>query len=244
PGDRRQPAPTERPGSAAGSTPGTRVTSATNDLGRVTAVRGSVVDVAFEGELPAIKEALRLLTDDRSVVLEVAHHVDPRIVRAIAMQHTEGLGRGQVVQRLHGPISVPVGHATLGRLMNFMGEPIDDGPALPPDTPRWPIHRASPELTAERWGMEFLETGIKAIDLLAPLVRGGKAGLVGGAGVGKTVLLQELIRTTVSTRGGMSVFAGVGERTREGNDLWLEMRETGVLQNAVLVFGQMNEPPG
>jgi F-type H+-transporting ATPase subunit beta len=217
---------------------------ATDERGTVTAIHGSVVDVEFAGELPSLKEALRLSVDGRSVVLEVAHHLDLHTVRAISMEHTEGLGRGLPVERLRTAITVPVGRPTLGRLFDFKGDPIDEGPALPPDLEWWPIHRPAPALTDGQWGSEFLETGIKAIDLLAPLVRGGKAGLVGGAGVGKTVLLQELIRTTFSKRGGLSVFAGVGERTREGNDLWLEMRETGVLANSVLLFGQMNEPPG
>ncbi len=210
--------------------------------GRVVAIHGSVVEVQFPGELPAINEALRLDDTGRLVVLEVAHHLDPHTVRAISMAHTEGLARGMLVERTGQPIMVPVGPPTLGRLFNVLGEPLDGG--APPAGERWPIHRPAPPLTAQQGAVEFLETGIKAVDLLAPLARGGKAGLIGGAGVGKTVLLQELIRTTVSRRSGVAVFAGIGERTREGSDLWLEMQETGVLPHCILVLGQMNEPPG
>ena len=210
--------------------------------GRVAAVRGSVVEVAFAGGLPALNEALRLREGGRTVVLEVAHHLDPHTVRAIALAHTEGLARGTAVERTGQPIQVPVGPQTLGRLFNVLGEPLDGEPA--PAGERWPIHRPAPSLEAQRHGLSFLETGIKVIDLLAPLARGGKAGLIGGAGVGKTILLQELMHSVNSNHGGRAVFAGVGERTREGNDLWLEMKETGVLANAVLVFGQMNDAPG
>lgn len=211
--------------------------------GKVTAVRGSVVEVEFRGDLPAINEALRALAGDRVIVLEVASHLDPRTVRAIAMSHTEGLARSMTVERTGQPITVPVGPKTLGRLFNALGQPLDGGDPLE-GVPRWPIHRPSPPLTAQRHGLEFLETGIKLIDLLAPLARGGKAGLVGGAGVGKTILLQELIRTMNRNHGGGAVFAGVGERTREGNDLWLEMQQTGTLEKSVLLFGQMNDAPG
>jgi F-type H+-transporting ATPase subunit beta len=213
------------------------------ETGRVTAVRGSVVEVAFPDGLPAINEALRLRDGGRTVTLEVAHHLDPHTVRAIALVHTEGLARGMAVARTGRPICVPVGGATLGRLFNALGEPLDGLSPLA-DGEWWPIHRPAPPLAAQRHGLEFLETGIKVIDLLAPLARGGKAGLVGGAGVGKTVLLQELIRTLSQDHGGAAVFAGVGERTREGNDLWQEMQQTGVLANSVLVFGQMNDAPG
>jgi F-type H+-transporting ATPase subunit beta len=211
--------------------------------GRLAAVRGAVVEVEFSEGLPAINEALRVSDGSRSVVLEVAHHLDAHTARAIALAHTEGLARGMVVERTGRPITVPVGPATLGRLFNVLGEPLDGG-----EPPRsevwWSIHRPPPPLTTRQRSLEFLETGIKAIDLLAPLARGGKAGLIGGAGVGKTILLQELIRTMNHDHGGVAVFAGVGERTREGNDLWLEMKETGVLANAILVFGQMNDAPG
>lgn len=214
-----------------------------NPNGRVTAVHGSVVEVVFEHGLPAINEALRLTAGEQPITLEVAHHLDPRTVRTIALAPTEGLARGTVVARTGGPIQVPVGPAALGRLMNVLGEPLDGGDPLD-GVERWPIHRAAPPLVAQRRGVEFLETGIKVIDLLAPLARGGKAGLIGGAGVGKTVLLQEFIRSVSYDHKGVSVFAGVGERTREGNDLWHEMQETGVLANAILLFGQMSDPPG
>jgi F-type H+-transporting ATPase subunit beta len=211
--------------------------------GRVTAVRGSVVEVVFQDDLPAINEALRLTAGQRTITLEVAHHLDPRTVRAIAMAPTEGLARGMAVARTGRPITVPVGLSTLGRLFNVLGEPLDGREPVDGDD-RWPIHRPAPALADQRRGVEFLETGIKVIDLLAPLPRGGKAGLIGGAGVGKTVLLQEFIRSVNHDHAGVSVFAGVGERTREGNDLWHEMQETGELENAILVFGQMSDPPG
>jgi F-type H+-transporting ATPase subunit beta len=211
--------------------------------GRVLAVRGSVVEIEFSEDLPAINEALCLNAGDRAVILEVAHHLDPRTVRAIALAHTEGLARGMTVDRTGQPIQVPVGPETLGRLFNVLGEPLD-GLAAPTTSQRWPIHRPAPSLAAQRRGLKFLETGIKVIDLLAPLARGGKAGLIGGAGVGKTILLQELIRTMGDNHGGVAVFAGVGERTREGNDLWLEMQQSGTLARSILVFGQMNDAPG
>jgi F-type H+-transporting ATPase subunit beta len=190
-----------------------------------------------------MNEALHVRPDGRTVVLEVAHHLDLHTVRAIAMGHTEGVARGMTVARIGRPIMVPVGPKTLGRLFNALGQPLDGGDPLD-DVEHWPIHRPSPPLEAERHALEFLETGIKLIDLLAPLARGGKAGLIGGAGVGKTILLQELIHTMNHNHGGGTVFAGVGERTREGIDLWLEMRQTGTLKNSVLLFGQMNDAPG
>ncbi len=211
--------------------------------GRITAVRGSVVEATFADGLPLINEALVHEGDGRTIVLEVAQHIDTRTVRSIAMAPTEGLARGMTVRRTGRPIQVPVGPAALGRLFNVLGEPLDGGPPLGCCESR-SIHRAAPPLVAQRRGDEFLETGIKVIDLLAPLPRGGKAGLIGGAGVGKTVLLQEFIRTLNHERAGVAVFAGIGERTREGNDLWHEMQETGVIANAVLVFGQMSDPPG
>jgi F-type H+/Na+-transporting ATPase subunit beta len=211
--------------------------------GRVTAVRGSVVEIDFAGELPTLNEALLVRDGKRTVVLEVAHHLGPHTVRAIALAHTEGLARGMQVERTGGPIQVPVGPQTLGRLFNVLGEPLDGGEPLA-TAQRWSIHRPSPSLAAQRRGLRFLETGIKVIDLLAPLARGGKAGLIGGAGVGKTILLQELIRTVGDNHGGVAVFAGVGERTREGNDLWLEMQQSGAMERSVLVFGQMNDAPG
>ena len=212
-------------------------------VGRVTAVRGSVLEVEFLEGLPAIHEALLVSGGPRPVTLEVSQHVNPRTVRAIALTHTEGMARGMTVASTGASLHVPVGPQTLGRLFDTLGEPLDGRSPLQ-DAERWPIHRLAPPLSAQRGGLEFLETGIKLIDLLAPLARGGKAGLIGGAGVGKTVLLQELIRTMNHDRSGVAVFAGVGERTREGNDLWLEMQETGVLPGCVLVFGQMNDVPG
>jgi F-type H+/Na+-transporting ATPase subunit beta len=212
-------------------------------LGRVTAVRGAVVEVEFSEEVPAINEALRVEIDDREIVLEVVLHLDPHTVRSLAMDSVAGLARGAQVKRTGQPITVPVGPETLGRLFNVLGEPLDGLPPLK-DTERWPIHRPAPTLAQQHRRSEFLETGIKIVDLLAPMARGGKAGVIGGAGVGKTVLLEELIRTTVRRHGGVCVFAGVGERTREGNDLWLEMRQSGVLEHSVLLFGQMNAPPG
>jgi F-type H+-transporting ATPase subunit beta len=210
--------------------------------GRITAVRGSVVEVEFPAGLPGIHEALRLVGAPRPLLLEVAHHLSPQTIRAIALGYTEGLARGLTVERTGRPLTAPVGPQTLGRLFDALGEPLDGLP--PPHAERWPIHRPAPPLSIRRRGLEFLETGIKVVDLLAPLARGGKAGLVGGAGVGKTMLLQELIRTMNHDRGGAAVFAGVGERTREGNDLWLEMQQTGALASSVLVFGQMNDAPG
>ena len=211
--------------------------------GRVTAVRGPVIEAEFaEENLPTVHEALRIRAGGREVWLEVSHHLSPTTVRAILLGHPEGLARGMLIERTNGSIRVPVGPATLGRLFNVIGDPLDGLPA--PVAERLPIHRPSPPLTAQRRKVEFLQTGIKVIDLLAPLARGGKAGLIGGAGVGKTVLLQELIRTMTDRHNGVAVFAGVGERTREGNDLWLEMQETGVIARTILVFGQMNEAPG
>ncbi len=220
-----------------------RKPNATLPTGRLIAVRGSVVEVAFPEGLPGLNEALRIEADHRTVILEVAHHLDLQSVRAISMAPTEGLARGMTVERLGRPITVPVGPATLGRLFNVLGEPLD-GLDPPADAEQWAIHRPSPSLALQQRGSEFLETGIKVMDLLAPLPRGGKAGLIGGAGVGKTVLLQEFMRSVNQQHQGVSVFAGVGERTREGNDLWHEMEQTGVLPNAVLVFGQMSDPPG
>ncbi len=219
------------------------VTFGDHEDGRVTAVRGSVVEVKFAGEPPALNEALSLDNGGRPLLLEVARHLGPHDVLAIALGRTEGLARGQAVQRTRQPVTVPVGPPTLGRLFDVLGRPLDGGPPTA-GAERWPIHRPAPTLASQRRGLECLETGIKVIDLLAPLARGGKAGLVGGAGVGKTVLLQELIRTMNHDHGGVAVFAGVGERTREGNDLWLEMQQTGVLAHSILLFGQMSDPPG
>jgi F-type H+-transporting ATPase subunit beta len=214
--------------------------------GTVFRVRGSVVDVEFpDGTLPGTNEALRIdVGQGRSIVLEVQQHLDPRRVRAVALAFTEGLRRGARVEVTGAPIAVPVGENVLGRLVDVLGQPIDRLAPLPEDTPRRPIHRPAPALHEQAHGREVFQTGIKVVDLLTPLARGGKAGLFGGAGVGKTVLLTELIRATVQRHRGIAVFAGVGERSREGNELWLEMRSSGVLEKTALVFGQMNEPPG
>jgi len=222
---------------------------ASNKAGKVTQVLGAVVDVAFEGELPPIMNALSTTVGDQKLILEVAQHLGENTVRTIAMDATEGLQRGQEVQDDGDPISVPVGPETLGRIMNVIGEPIDErGPIESKKT--LPIHRAAPEFVDQSTETEVLVTGIKVIDLLAPYAKGGKIGLFGGAGVGKTVLIMELINNVAKAHGGYSVFAGVGERTREGNDLYHEMIESGVINldggssKVSLVYGQMNEPPG
>lgn len=212
---------------------------------------GPVVDVKFEdGQLPAIYDALHVeieateLTKARTLALEVALHLGDDSVRTIAMASTDGVKRGMPVKATGAPISVPVGEATLGRVFNVLGEPIDEGEPIPREVKRDPIHRDPPafdDLTTE---VEILETGIKVVDLLAPYIKGGKVGLFGGAGVGKTVLIQELINNIAQEHGGISVFAGVGERTREGNDLYYEMKDSGVIDKTAMVFGQMNEPPG
>ncbi|HHH31121.1 MAG TPA: F0F1 ATP synthase subunit beta [Polyangiaceae bacterium] len=213
--------------------------------GRVVTVRGSVVDVAFSGAVPAIHDALEVRWDRPTpLILEVAQQLDPTTVRAVAMQSTSGLWRGAAVRCTGGPITVPVGGALLGRLIDVTGQPTDHGPALPADAPRRPIHAPAPPLDAQDTHRTVFETGIKIIDLMAPLSLGGKAAMFGGAGVGKTVLIMELIRTTVQTYSGTSVFAGIGERSREGHELLLELRRSGVLERTALVFGQMNEPPG
>jgi F-type H+-transporting ATPase subunit beta len=213
---------------------------------RVTAVRGSVIDIAVpSGELPAINEALEIEWDGPwRLTVEVQSHLDPFSVRTVALQNSTGLRRGVAVRPSGQPLQVPVGEAVLGRVLDALGDPVDDGPPLPADGPRWPIHRAPPALAEQTGTRELFETGIKVIDLLAPMARGGKAAMFGGAGVGKTVLIMELIRTMVETYTGISVFAGIGERSREGHELLLEMRHSGVLDRTVLVFGQMNEPPG
>ncbi len=220
-----------------------------NQIGKVKQVLGPVVDVEFEGgELPPINGALRVtnkLIDDKeyNLTLEVAQHLGDSVVRTISMDSTEGLTRGEKVMSTGNMIMAPVGEAVLGRLINVIGDPVDEmGPLLTKE--RWPIHRAAPKFEDQATSTEMLMTGIKVVDLLAPYAKGGKIGLFGGAGVGKTVLIQELIRNIATEHGGYSVFAGVGERTREGNDLWQEMKESGVLAKTALVFGQMNEPPG
>ena len=213
--------------------------------GVVRAVRGSVIDVRIEhGALPALNEALAIEDGERRLVAEVQLHVDPETVRAVALEPTGGLARGARVRATGAPIRVPVGDALLGRVVDTLGRPVDGGPPVGTETATSPIHRSPPALAAQKAAYEPFETGIKVVDLLAPLARGGKAGMFGGAGVGKTVLVMELIRRMVEGYEGISVFAGVGERTREGHELLLEMRQSGVLERTVLVFGQMNEPPG
>ncbi|HIJ62709.1 MAG TPA: F0F1 ATP synthase subunit beta [Rhodospirillaceae bacterium] len=216
-------------------------------VGWVVAARGSVVDIRFPAgsALPTINEAV-LIQWDRGppLVAEVHQHCDAHTVRAIALQNTSGLKRGTPTVASGQPVSVPVGEAVLGRLLNLLGEPVDRGPPLPADLPRAAIHRPAPPLSCQDRGSDMFHTGIKVIDLLAPLVKGGKAAMFGGAGVGKTVLIMELIRTTVENYSGISVFGGVGERSREGHELLLELRGSGVLSHTALVFGQMNEPPG
>jgi F-type H+/Na+-transporting ATPase subunit beta len=218
------------------------------NVGKVVEIKGVVVDAVFPGDLPAIYNALLIdvaETDEHAagfLVAEVQQHLGNDRVRAVAMDSTDGIPRGAEVQDTGAPISVPVGEVTLGRIFNVLGEPIDD--AGPVKSERWPIHRPAPSFDQLEPTVEIFETGIKVIDLLAPYVKGGKVGLFGGAGVGKTVLIQELIRNIAAEHEGLSVFAGVGERSREGNDLWLEMTESGVIEKTALVFGQMNEPPG
>jgi F-type H+/Na+-transporting ATPase subunit beta len=215
------------------------------DRGTIERVIGIIVDVRFpSGELPGIHNALSVTRDDgRELILEVQEHIDPFTVRAITMDSTSGLHRGMAVLDLEGPIDVPVGRATLGRMFNVLGRPIDGLP--PPDeAERRPIHVDSPPLRDQRIVTEPFVTGIKAIDLLMPFPQGGKIGLFGGAGVGKTILMLELMRQTIREHEGIVLFAGIGERSREGNELWLEMQRSGVLESTVLVFGQMNEPPG
>ena len=217
--------------------------------GKVKQVMGPVVDVEFDtGELPPIFNALTLsnkFIDEKedNLVLEVAQHLGDRMVRTIAMDSTEGIVRGHAVKDTGNMISMPVGEAVLGRIMNVVGEPVDEGGEVK-SKEKWPIHREAPKFEDQSTQAEMLMTGIKVVDLLAPYQKGGKIGLFGGAGVGKTVLIQELIRNIATEHGGYSVFAGVGERTREGNDLWREMKESGVIDKTALVFGQMNEPPG
>ncbi len=217
--------------------------------GKIKQVMGPVVDVEFEGSvLPPINGALRatnrFVSDEKeNVVLEVAQHLGDNIVRTISMDSTEGLVRGTAVRDMGAMISAPVGRGVLGRIINVIGDPVDEMGEVKCKE-RWPIHRSAPKFEDLATSVEMLMTGIKVVDLLAPYSKGGKIGLFGGAGVGKTVLIQELIRNIATEHGGFSVFAGVGERTREGNDLWREMKESGVIEKTALVFGQMNEPPG
>jgi len=220
------------------------------NFGKVVQVIGPVLDVEFESEhLPELYNALRIRekTDtgaDIDVVVEVQQHIGRNQVRAVAMSSTDAVVRGMRVEDTGGPITVPVGEAALGRILNVLGNPVDNGPAIPDSVERWPIHRPSPQFADLEPKTEIFETGIKVVDLIAPFVKGGKIGLFGGAGVGKTVVIQELINNVAKGHGGKSVFCGVGERTREGNDLYLEMKESGVINSCALIYGQMNEPPG
>ncbi len=217
--------------------------SAQHKPGIITQIIGVVVDVAFEDHLPKIYDALEVKNGDKTLTLEVEQHIGDKTVRAVAMSTTDGLKRGMEVRNLGAPISVPVGEKVLGRLLNVLGETIDEKGQLE-GTKTLPIHRQAPEFAQLNTKTEIFETGIKVIDLIAPFVKGGKVGLFGGAGVGKTVLIQELIHNIAAEHGGYSVFAGVGERTREGNDLYHEMINSGVIDKVAMVFGQMNEPPG
>jgi F-type H+-transporting ATPase subunit beta len=225
-------------------------TAATHNIGRVVQVIGPVLDVEFESEhLPEIYNAIEVTarTDsgqDISVVAEVQQHIGRNQVRAVAMSSTDGVQRGMEAVDTGSAITVPVGEAALGRILNVIGNPVDNGPPIPRNVERWPIHRPSPEFTSLEPKTEIFETGIKVVDLIAPFVKGGKIGLFGGAGVGKTVVIQELINNVAKGHGGRSVFCGVGERTREGNDLYLEFKEANILDKVALIYGQMNEPPG
>ena len=213
--------------------------------GRIVQVMGPVVDVVFEdGNLPRIKDALQVENNGKTCIMEVAQHLGNDEVRCLMLAASEGLCKDMEVTATGSGIKVPVGEQTLGRLFNVLGETIDNGEEIKEDTEHWVIHRDPPSFEDQSPVVEILETGIKVIDLLAPYAKGGKIGLFGGAGVGKTVLIQELIRNVATEHGGYSIFTGVGERSREGNDLWTEMKESGVLDKTALVFGQMNEPPG
>ena len=215
-----------------------------HNIGTVIQVIGPVLDIRFaDGELPQLLNAVTVQNGDRTITLEVAQHIGDNVARCIAMSSTDGLVRGAKAVDTGGPITVPVGDATLGRIFNLLGEPVDNMPA-PEAQERWPIHRPAPAYDEQESTTEILETGIKVVDLIAPYAKGGKIGLFGGAGVGKTVLIMELINNVAKQHGGLSVFTGVGERTREGNDLYNEMRESGVINKTALVYGQMNEPPG
>ncbi len=212
--------------------------------GKVIQITGPVLDIRFnEGELPALLNAIEIDVNGRTLIAEVAQQIGDDVVRCVAMSSTDGLVRGTAAVDTDGPITVPVGDACLGRVFNLLGQPVDNRPA-PDIKERWPIHRPAPSFEEQTPATEILETGIKVVDLICPYAKGGKIGLFGGAGVGKTVLIMELIHNIATEHGGISVFTGVGERTREGNDLYGEMKESGVLDKTALVYGQMNEPPG
>ena len=225
-------------------------TTAIKNIGKIVQVIGPVLDVEFEAEhLPELYNALEITgkaatNEDIHVIVEVQQHIGRNQVRAVAMSSTDGVERGFEVVDTGGPITVPVGETALGRILNVVGDPVDNGPPIPKDAPRWPIHRKRPDFVNLEPKTEIFETGIKVIDLIAPFVKGGKIGLFGGAGVGKTVVIQELINNVAKGHGGKSVFCGVGERTREGNDLYLEFKEANILSQVALIYGQMNEPPG
>ena len=213
-------------------------------IGKVVQVIGPVLDIRFEdGQLPELLNAIEIQSGDRRIVAEVAQHVGDNVARCISMNATDGMVRGLEAVDTGSPITVPVGDKCLGRIFNLLGQAIDDQPD-PTEVERWPIHRPAPSYEEQETSTEILETGIKVVDLICPYAKGGKIGLFGGAGVGKTVLIMELINNVAKQHGGLSVFAGVGERTREGNDLYNEMKESGVINKTALVYGQMNEPPG
>src|ERR1700686_1316835 len=222
----------------------TGASSSTRNVGRIEEIQGVVIEAVFPERLPEINHAITIDREGGLLVCEVQQHLGDDRVRAVAMDTTDGLARGVEVLDTGGPITVPVGEVTLGRIFNLLGEPIDLGDPLPDDVERRGIHQVAPRVEDLTPATEMFETGIKVVDLLAPYAKGGKVGLFGGAGVGKTVLIQELIHNLATEHGGLSAFCGVGERSREGNDLWLEMKEAGVLEKTMLVFGQMNEPPG
>lgn len=213
------------------------------NTGKITQIIGAVVDIRFENELPSLYNAVEVPFGEETIVLEVMQHLGDNTVRCISMHPTDGLKRGMEAVDTGGPITVPVGEEVLGHMVNVLGEPIDNKPVIETKE-RWPIHREAPKLTEQIAQPEILETGIKAVDLLCPFPKGGKIGLFGGAGVGKTVLIMELINSIAKEHGGYSVFVGVGERTREGNELYYDMKNSGVIDNTALIFGQMNEPPG
>ena len=216
----------------------------TKNIGKVVQVIGPVLDIRFQdGQLPELLSAIEIQSGDRKIVAEVAQHIGDNVARCISMNATDGMVRGMDAVDTGGPITVPVGDKCLGRIFNLLGQPIDEKPA-PEGVERWPIHRQPPSFEEQETSTEILETGIKVVDLIAPYAKGGKIGLFGGAGVGKTVLIMELINNVAKQHGGLSVFAGVGERTREGNDLYNEMQESGVINKTALVYGQMTEPPG
>ena len=214
------------------------------NIGKVIQIIGPVLDIRFEnGKLPNILNAIEIYHEGRKIVCEVAQQLGDDVVRCVAMSSTDGMSRGEEAVDTGSGITVPVGKGTLGRIFNLLGEPVDNGPE-PEYAERWSIHRDPPPFSEQDGSTEILETGIKVVDLIAPYAKGGKIGLFGGAGVGKTVLIMELINNVAKEHGGISVFTGVGERTREGNDLYYEMKESGVLSKTALVYGQMNEPPG